>query len=121
MVYKNFEKSYKTYRTAWSGDADAFELELDPVAVATTVDAAHATKVAVAAAKAAEGAATTTYIAAGEAEQRRLLPHQRQQQRGLRPRYTTTPAAGTFVEESNKICGISGSGLQRARGHSSPR
>ena len=27
MVYKNFEKSYKTYRTTWLGDAEAFAKE----------------------------------------------------------------------------------------------
>ena len=45
MVYKNFEKNYKTYRTTWSGEADAFQPELDAatIAAATTFVAAATT------------------------------------------------------------------------------
>ena len=33
MVYKKFEKNYKTYRTTWSSDAEAFEPKLDAEAI----------------------------------------------------------------------------------------
>ncbi len=34
MAYKNFEKNYNPYRTAWLGDADAIKPELDTAAIA---------------------------------------------------------------------------------------
>jgi len=37
MVYKNFEKIYKTYRTTWSGDADACKQELDATTIAIAI------------------------------------------------------------------------------------
>jgi len=36
MVYKNFEKNYCMYHTAWSGDAVAVELELDAATITAT-------------------------------------------------------------------------------------
>ncbi len=35
MVYKTFEKKYKTYSTTWSGDADAVEPELNAATIAS--------------------------------------------------------------------------------------
>ncbi len=91
MVYKNFQKSYKTYRTTWSGDAVAIEPELDAATIARNVAATTIAE-----------AATFGDVAVATVEQQRLLLLQRQQQRGLRPRQRKTPAAETIVEESNK-------------------
>ncbi len=98
VVYKNFEKNYKTYRTTWSGDVDAFEPELDPVAVAAGVASATTAAAALGAATKASAKATTQVTAAAaaaaaEAEQQRILQHQSQQQRGLRPRQRISPTA----------------------------
>jgi len=40
MVYKNFEKNYKIYRTTWSCDVDAVKPELDAAATAATATTA---------------------------------------------------------------------------------
>jgi hypothetical protein len=59
MVYKNFEKNYKTYRRTWGGDAEAVELELDAMAAATS-SAERAAAEAIVAAKAAAATAKAT-------------------------------------------------------------
>ncbi len=55
MVYKNFEKDYKTYRTTWSGKAVIVEPKLD----ADAIVAIDAVAVATAEATAAEASVAT--------------------------------------------------------------
>ena len=95
MVYKNFEKNYKTYRTTWSNEAISVVPELDPVARAS-----HA--LASTTAKAASPAAAVVAAAVAATKQQRLLQVHCHQHRGLRPRQRTTPKAETILEESNK-------------------
>ena len=62
MVYKNFEKNYKIYRTTWSGDMDAVEPEPDATAIAAAAIAATTSE-----ATAAEAAAQIAAAAAAAA------------------------------------------------------
>ena len=48
MVYKNFEKNYKTYRKTWSGEAIIVEPEFDARAIAALVVDATLAKAAAA-------------------------------------------------------------------------
>ena len=66
MVYMSFEKNYKTYRTTWSSDADAFQPELDAATIGATraFAAAAGAKTETAASAAAAAAAKATTRAA---------------------------------------------------------
>jgi len=84
MVYKNFEKNYKTYRTTWSGDAGVFAKEKAAAARATKTEAAReAATAAVASASASATTTTTDATTAAEQLQHWRLQQQRQQQRGF--------------------------------------
>jgi hypothetical protein len=76
LVYKNFEKNCKIYRTTWSGDAEVVKPTLDAASIAARAGASPSSAAiqaeAIARAVAIVVASTTTL------EQHRMLQQERQ-------------------------------------------
>ncbi len=104
MVYKNFEKNYKTYRQTWGADEEA----LEEGSTSSTSVAAAAT-----AAAAAAAAAATAEDEDDEEPLLNLVQQQHQQQQQQQPRVSkSAPSKGNREVRSRPGC----SGEYRSEG-----